>query len=278
VAFASLVAALASCTADAFDPSSHVDTLRVLAVRTDVPFARPGEHVKLEALVADPGGGGRPVRLAWGTCLNPGSAEIPACADEVSGFSIGGPTFDVDVPANAEGAFGVVFAACAGSFVDGHRATAPIGCVDARGDAIGREGFMWGAKRVVVSADARNQNPQIAGLSVDGAPWTDGAALDVPACDGDDVADCAADRKRRLAITAAPGSAETYGGSTEDLVAFFFVSQGQIDADFVRVKDGAFAVTFAAIHADAKKPVLVWVVLRDDRGGVDWVTRAWTVR
>ena len=281
-----LVAASASCSGESFDPPSLVDSLRVLAVRADLPFARPGERVHLDALAVDPLGGGRAVQFAWGTCVNPGSAEVPACAAAVPSFAIGGPTFDLTVPPDALqglpaslpiGSVGVVFAACAGSLRAGRTDTAPISCVDDRGASSGRDGFMWGEKRVTVTTDLRNANPRIAAITLDGVPWDPSSPPAVAACGASAVADCAPNERHAIAVRADPGSAESYLGLTEDLVAYFFVSQGRVDNDYVRAQDGSFTVTFAAIKVDPSRPILVWVVLRDDRGGVDWVTRSLSV-
>src|SRR5438105_3550081 len=69
--------AFVACAPKDFTPASFVDTLRVLAVRADKPFAAPGENVQLTALVVDPNGKDRPIAFAFGTCINPGSGEIP---------------------------------------------------------------------------------------------------------------------------------------------------------------------------------------------------------
>jgi hypothetical protein len=66
--------ALFACGGGGFDPASKVDSVRLFAVRADKPYAKPGETVTLEALVADarkdkP----RPAVLYWIPilCLNP---------------------------------------------------------------------------------------------------------------------------------------------------------------------------------------------------------------
>jgi hypothetical protein len=68
------VAALVACGGGGFDPASKVDSVRLFTVRADKPYAKPGETVTLEALVADarkdkP----RPAVLYWIPilCLNP---------------------------------------------------------------------------------------------------------------------------------------------------------------------------------------------------------------
>lgn len=278
------VALALSCSADDFTPVSVVDSLRVLAVRADLPAAEPGEKVHLDALVADPIGAGRAVKFAWATCVNPGSPEVPDCAAAAGPFTTGGASFDYVVPANALddrpsdlpiGIVGVLFAACAGDVVFERTATAPVRCVR-DGRDVGREGFMWGEKRIVVVRGVRNANPRIADVRFDGAPWA--APPPVARCDGKTFDDCAADAQHDVAIVATPDSAETLAGVTEDLVAFYFVSGGRVADDFKRADGGSFATKLDAPGVASGALVDVWLVLRDDRGGVDWQRRSYRVR
>lgn len=65
--------AVAACMGT-FDPASKVTGVRLFAVRADKPYAKPGELVRLEALVGDARQDkARPVRVYWipVICLNP---------------------------------------------------------------------------------------------------------------------------------------------------------------------------------------------------------------
>lgn len=66
------------------DHPSTVRGLRVLAVSVDPPEAAPGATVTLDALVADPKGGGRPVTRTWSFC--------PALLDGLSIDELADPT------------------------------------------------------------------------------------------------------------------------------------------------------------------------------------------
>jgi hypothetical protein len=274
-----------ACASDELTPVSVVDTLRVLAVRADKPIAEPGEAVHLDALVADPRGGGRAVTMAWATCLNAGSQEVTACADGATPFALGGAALDVVVPMNAldgsptnppVGIDGVLFAACAGDVLPERTATSPVRCA-MHGADVGRDGFMWGEKRIVVARGVRNANPKIASVLIDGAAWDATTVPVVARCDAEKYDDCPSDVTRSIAIAATPDSAETYGQFTEDLVAFFFVSGGRVADDFVRAQGGAFTTSLAAANVASGTTVSVWIVLRDDRGGVDWKERSYSV-
>jgi hypothetical protein len=273
------VACAAACSSDDFEPVSYVDTLRVLAVRADQSWAQPNEKVHLDTLVADPTGGGRPVTWAWSTCVDPGSQELSACWAAAGPFAPGGPTIDVTVPANAStslGTVGVLFAACAGMLSLAKAAAAPVTCTDATGRTNDRSSFMWGEKRILVVDGVRNANPRIADVLLDGTPWrADGDVRSIAPCGQGKVSDCDAPLRHRLEIAPAPGSAETVDGQTELLVGFFFVSSGGVADDFARADVGPMATDLAAIHTPPKTPATAWLVLRDDRGGVDWAVRSY---
>lgn len=279
--------AFVACAPKDFTPSSLVSTLRVLAVRADKPFAAPGENVQLEALVVDPRGNGRDVRFAFGTCVNPGSGEIPDCVARLGplkelGVMDESATFGVDIPANAltglqlpVGTVGVVFAACAGKFVDQPRtAGAPIGCSD---DS--RDSFVWGMKRITVIDIARNQNPEMAKIFWDGG----GSEPEIPPFDPcTDEKTCLS---HTIDIFPADGAAETYpdpldlkSTRTEDLVMFFFATDGKMQDEVVRLADPdgrgmRFTTRFEPLDIDPKKPIDFWFVLRDDRGGMSFAHR-----
>jgi hypothetical protein len=79
LSFALASTLLAAACNEAADRPSRIDTLRVLAVRADRPFAKPASSPDLEMLLYDgspeavaPDGTRRRVRVLWmGTCVNP---------------------------------------------------------------------------------------------------------------------------------------------------------------------------------------------------------------
>src|SRR5688572_9663624 len=68
--------AAAACGGD-FDPSSRVSKMRVLAVKSDLPFAKKGETVTLDVLTHDPAG--RKATFAFALCKNPQSSSVLEC-------------------------------------------------------------------------------------------------------------------------------------------------------------------------------------------------------
>jgi hypothetical protein len=282
-----------ACEATGFEPEYVVDTLRVLAVQADAPIAAPGDTVHFTTLWADPNGGGRPVAWAWGTCVNPGSSQVPDCVAAMKSIAPGGDSFQAMVPSDAldavpVGELGVVFAACAGTIaLTPNAATgAPVTCTDSNGAVVGRDGFVWGGTRVVILAGATNANPAIDSVSIDGQPWGAGDAPALATCAKKNVDDCAPETQHVFSYTAPSGSAETYdvglGPQTEELVGWFCVSQGSLTAGYASedVDDGGtpidpptFEMTFTPTLADTSRPLQVWLVLRDDRGGLSFTER-----
>jgi hypothetical protein len=268
-----------ACEASGFEPEYLVDTLRVLAVKADASLAAPGDTVHFTTSWADPNGNGRAIAWAWGTCLNPGSTQITDCATALTSLGYGTDSFTATVPANAldgvpVGEFGVVFAACAGklALTPNPNTGAPVTCTDGNGGAIGRDGFMWGGTRVTVVTGLVNANPGIDQVFVDGNAW---ARSDIVALDPATT--------HVLSYTATAGSAETYdfgtGPITEQIVGWFYVTQGALAAGYASPDDSnAFAITYTPPTTNRTKPVHVWFVLRDDRGGLTFDDRQLTWR
>jgi hypothetical protein len=149
-----LFGALVACGSGAFEPASKIVSVRILATQADLPYAKPGDTVKLTTLAAD----GRadkstPMTLYWlpFTCEDPPNDAYYGCFAQLAGRTTGkggtgsgggaptlppgvdltpflpqGPNFELKVPADVVDAhpkvmgsdqYGTVFAfniACAG--------------------------------------------------------------------------------------------------------------------------------------------------------------------
>ncbi len=74
VCFAAAALSLVACGGGGFDPQSKVDSVRMFAARIDKPYARPGDTVNVEVLLADGRRErSRPLNLYWipVACINP---------------------------------------------------------------------------------------------------------------------------------------------------------------------------------------------------------------
>jgi hypothetical protein len=75
----------AGCGAQ-FDPPSKVDSLRVLTVVADKPYAQPGETVELHMSLADRADlAGRRIQITWiGGCFDPEGDQYYACYEQLA--------------------------------------------------------------------------------------------------------------------------------------------------------------------------------------------------
>jgi hypothetical protein len=194
-------ALLAGCGPE-FDPPSILDSLRVLAVQKDRPYAAPGEDVRLTMLWADASSdAGRPIDVAWITgCVNPPGDLYAGCfaTGDVPTFSRGNEasfTIPDDIissrppPTSPEqpryGLSYVFFAACAGTLEE----TFPPRCVDESGRTRGTADFVAGYSAIYAFDEFRNGNPIVRGLSIDGKPLFGGCvdAGSAAAAESDDL-------------------------------------------------------------------------------------------
>lgn len=259
-----LVAALAGCDSDLPD-RSEVEALRILGVRAEPPaLADPGES-ELTALVAD-GQGAR--TYVWELCLVPGSpTDGFPCLDEAARFDLGDqPTATMAVPdlepflerAEEEG------------FTVDLEAGLDIQVKLIVGDETDRE--VTAIKRVRVSRRSdRNTNPVLEGIRVEGLAWSAGQAAGVRL--GQEVV---------LSPVWDAESLETFedDGQTfrEDPLLSWFVEAGDLDrarSSGDRPRNAWRAPTRAELDErdDERREFSLWLVLRDGRGGIDWLER-----
>lgn len=305
---------LGACGADA-DPGSRVTGLRVLAVRADKPYARPGDTVTLQTLWydgLDPDGTQRARTSAWATCVNPSSSSVVACFAKIAedaaatgrppefGINLSGvpDTFTVSVPsdtiarlpepARVYAEVGVVFIVCPGTlklpdpqagFVPG---TFPIQCIDEAGRSLGLDEFEAGLKRVFVRTKDTNANPVIDSITWDGEAWPASDTKSVSACetDGNRYDRCDASLAHQVAVNVTPDSFESgtdeFGASfTEQLIAQYYATEGIFEYD---VKVAKAPLTGWVARSKARgSTIRMWLVARDSRGGVSWEERKVTV-
>jgi hypothetical protein len=340
-------AALATACSQASDRPSQIDSLRVLAVRADHPFAPPGSQPQIEMLIED----GSPAaprarQVLWmGTCVNPpgdlyyecypalhaalaGVTDADFAAQTVpAGLPAGavgfGTQFTASVPADAitsrtpsqgtaypYGSLFVFFAACAGEIRHAPGANPktdpPVACYRAgTGEALGPADFEFGYYPIYAYDTLVNQNPIVTSLGFgapsDGAACTGAAACGsgqtcgsagrcipvVAACLSDDSANCPP-----YALTPAvdPASVEravsshvpTNQAPLETIWASYYATSGTFDKDSRVVHDGVsgWAEAYGSVWRPGRTAgeVHLFVVVRDNRGGVTWAMQDVAVR
>jgi len=293
------LASLLGCAAD-FDPASRVNSFRVLAQRTDVPFAKPGETVNISSLGYDPRG--RSVTWAWGACVNPEASTVQGCLDKIaadaqsSGSSailaqgLGLSSFDYTVPADALDALpalakpsamvGVISIACPGDLsLEPGVDHLPFSCKEAgTGRAFELDEYVVGLKRIQIRSTDRNLNPTIEQVSFDGEPWPEDEIKQVIGCDTEknEYQPCAENTKHKLGARPTADSVESgrteFGVDfTEQVIIEYYATEGVFEYE---IKIGADPVTgWAARKSASGKDLTLWMVVHDDRGGATWAER-----
>jgi hypothetical protein len=190
---------LTSCEPE-FEPSNKLTTLRVLAVRADNPYPKPGSTVHFDMLWFD---GKSPadqprknIQILWiGGCFDPSGDLYYACypefaklfdekgmprPDAIQYFGAG-DSFDLKIPedivsrrparpgVHPYGTTFVFFAVCAGQIKPTNQMTSsalPLGCYDEKGNQLTADDFVPGYLNLYSYEDRTNQNPVINGLSI----------------------------------------------------------------------------------------------------------------
>lgn len=303
-----LVGGLAGCEDD-FDPASKLNTLRVLGVQADKPYPKPGETVELEMLWHDgkaPVDEPRPVQVFWiAGCFNPPgdlyfqcfpqlaaklaeAEQNPSVIDQLIGF---GDTFSVEIPEDlisgrpkVEGGedYGlsyVFFAACAGQLAPAEPGEdgLPFGCFDPSGNRLGPDDFVPGYVSLYSFENRTNENPLLYGLEINGKLLDPAEEPTFPVCKKDACHDLT------LRAVVDPASAEKNTGLvdgngnplSEQMWVEYLATDGKIERSPRLVNDATKGFnedngTSYTPPERAGKQYL-YVVVRDNRGGVAWV-------
>jgi hypothetical protein len=312
--------------------------LAVLAVKAEPPTGAPGATVNFELLHSGELGPGNAstTEVAWlGGCNNPPGAQYfgcyPALRSQVAELGsrvadtpsnaleharVGlGTTFSTTIPPDIiRGPYGVsfvFFAVCKGSLVPAPSVddTVPLGCVDASGKGIGREGFAVGFTTVYSVLGLSNENPVIDGMDLDNIPLVEPLCAVDSDCPNVGAAStlcreptpgvglrclrvlepCAAHGCHRLIARINPASAEVnplgapQGSSpARESLELELVGRG-IDGKKQVRGDGASIIGDASFGLDGLPPgypdvFSLWLIARDGRGGVAWTERSFVAR
>ena len=227
--FAGAVAALIACGGSEFDPQNMVQGVRILSARADKPYAKPGERVQLDMLVAD----GRkdttrPLKVLWFpfVCTNPradayfncfaptrgagGATTSPLGAlprgVDLATLLPNGTSYSFTMPEDVLRAkpgsadpYGTAFVfniACAGRLLVKDFDTSlgpqavPLACVDEAGTPLGPDDYVIGFTRVFAYENRKNANPIIDHLVFNGATVDVSQGVTVAPCSAGDAEDC----------------------------------------------------------------------------------------
>jgi hypothetical protein len=297
------------CQSDA-TPASSLETVRILAVRTDTPYAAPGARVTAEVLGYDGRAdqGGRAMRISWlrDLCVAPKDDLVSECyrrmatryanGQELDSLSTPGALAAFDIPADAiaqaprrpgptQFATAFVFvAACAGSLRwVGARSTypdeVPVGCFDTAGNRLGATDFVFAHARIFVYADRTNRNPEIDAVKLDGMALSADAPIEIERCSKNSLDDCP-ERKIEVELPDTASEIDQSGAvpgappDREQVWASFFATRSKLKNEAVILFDSRRGRLGKAENT-IKGPidagdVDLFVVTHDNRSGVSW--------
>jgi hypothetical protein len=240
------------------------------------------------------------------TLLAPRVVDTPAEVLARAGAGLG-QSFSAVIPENiAARGYGVsfaFFAVCAGELAPAPNIedSVPLGCSDANGRSVDRAGFAVGFTTVYTVPGLANRNPIINGIDFDGVP------LDEPACAVDAdcptvgtvsarchppspdpggrclrvLEPCAVSGCHRLAARIDPTSAEPDSlarvAGTRETLELRLIGP-TLDATQRLRGDGSSWLDDPSFRIGGPPPgsgetFSVWLIVRDDRGGVAWTER-----
>ncbi|MEQ9496290.1 MAG: hypothetical protein RIT81_05515 [Deltaproteobacteria bacterium] len=270
--------ALCGGCGDDFSPYNEVDGFRLLAIRATPPELRPGEDVELTALVV----GDDAPRFTWRWCaVTRGPGERHTCAIQDGEIESELPNALLSTSTSATFAWPadprVTDALCdLAAQREAPNGAPRLDCASERPElyvrlevesAAGERVIALHALPLVLDDVPRNTNPAPDDVHVEVAGAMkpiEGARLE---------------GEVQLELRVPEAAAETYGGDREILRATWFVTGGETDAMRTAFIPGDAAATFAELTRNvwilptAPREVTLYLVLRDDRGGVSWLVR-----
>jgi len=208
--------------------------------------------------------------------------------------------FRLQVPANlldefagkppqalANAMLGVVFVSCPGRLEPqlagaGSRTDIPLKCKNENDEELGYDQFTIGIKRVFIRRKDENNDPRVASVLWDGQPWGESDVKIVePVCAGDEnnYRECSGAEHKITPVMQQPfadvGTDELGQAFNEQVIIQYYATEGLFEFD---VKRAADPETHFRGRGRNLGPHTMWILTRDNRGGVSWLTRKFEVK
>lgn len=254
-----------SCTKSQLPEYNRLDSMRVLALKVNNPETSIAASVTITPVISDISGGGRTITYSAQACADPGIGvgAYPDCSGSTSILDLGTGTITGLSAPNYTGATNTFTFSIPTTVFDGKTALETYNGIPyifllslKTNDGNEVRSF----KRIIVSTKSnKNTNPSLSNILSDGQPMTR-----------------LTDRTVSLKVSYSPSSEENYltfnsdGGlklTKEILVTTWFVSQGSLGL-FRTIGENENPFTMNYSH---NGPVVILGVLRDDRGGEDYI-------
>jgi hypothetical protein len=293
-----------------FDPPSLIESVRVLAIQANPPYAAPGTQVQLQILAYD----GRatrtvPMTVAWvpQACFDPPGDTYYACyvplasaftpGQDVTSLLLPGNTFSFTMPSDVitkhpaaktsdPYGLGLAFAVvCAGhvqytGFSTSNPNANPVGCFDDNGNALDANSFVFAYGMVYSFSDRTNANPVISNLTFNGSAVDPTAGITVSVCTASNTAKCPTSDIGTVVPASSqevdPGTLDVNGNALkEEIWVDYYTTGGSLSAETDILYDpslGALQSSPTKLTAPNAAAELVFrAVVHDNRGGVSWV-------
>jgi hypothetical protein len=155
----------------------------------------------------------------------------------------------------------------------------PFGCFDDRGNRLGADDSVFAYSLVYAFPERANQNPEIEQVTFAGAPVDPSAGISLAYCTKSKIDDCPA-RKVDVVVPSSshesdPTNLDADGHVLRELLYVkYYVTGGKLTNDTAVLFDprrGRLSNTGDDYRARQKAgEYRLWVVVRDNRGGVTW--------
>lgn len=252
-----------SCSDDNFRKVEKLETFRVLGVYAANPEVAPGATTTVQVLVSDVNGTDAVVNGTYEACIDPGISRGAPVTCDLDPAKITGPyniTFASLTP-NATlrtGLAGTLSVTVPATILSGRSATESfngVGYIVIFRFTVGGTEQVSFKRIVAVSGRALNTNPTGSATFLNGNP------LATAPVDGDQLS-VTTSAPETFDVINVDGSVET---KTEEFEVAWYTSVGKFD------KPKAFASESVEYQGETKTPSLILSIIRDERGGLDFV-------
>lgn len=301
-----VVIVVAGCKPDVGRAPSLIVGPEILAVKGEPAEVSPGTSASYSFLLASPAGTVADAQGAWDVCKIPkppaeSNSVASACVKGASGTDIGA-TFSASVPSDACSLFGPNTPAPKPGepslrprdpdVTGGYYVPVRLLVDDGLGETLmgfeferifcGLSGAPLTAIQEYNTTYKKNSNPVLQGIAMVDAAGVTVDLLGAPAV-------VASGAQVALVATASPDSAESFPvydsasqtlkQDVETLRLSWFASDGKFEDDRSNLDIATLVTTnrWTAPQVAASTEIPMWLVLRDSRGGVDWVSTSLTV-
>ncbi|NUN15273.1 MAG: hypothetical protein HUU55_16720 [Myxococcales bacterium] len=259
-----------SACGDEFTPASKVEGLRVLAIRTSLPAMSVTDTTTLDALVYPESG----VDYQWSICLaSAGSASAFDCISEDLECSLGTqPTVELNLTTLATACLGEGKAdEVLQQIADNSGQDAAV--VYARLQVSKGDDSIEAVKSIRIQKEPPfNTNPVLVGIKRDGANWGE-----------EPIFTANSKTKFTLLPIADEKSRETYEGAdgetaAEEFTYAWYATESNLSQVFTYDDYPSNVLETPKVSDEEQtRESTLWLVVRDGRGGVDWLKRRMVV-